>query len=69
MKHPFYALLSGILLALAWPTGGAVVLLFFAFVPLLMMEYRLRISQARNKKWKLLGLAYLSFLIWNAYTT
>ena len=69
MKYLLYALLSGILLALAWPTGGAVILLFFAFVPLLLVEYRLRISQTGNIKWKILGLAYLCFLIWNAYTT
>jgi len=69
MKHFLYALLSGILLALAWPTGGAVILLFFAFVPLLLVEYRLRISKSAGMKWKLFGLAYLSFLIWNAYTT
>lgn len=69
MKHLLYALLSGILLALAWPTGGAVILLFIAFVPLLLLEFRLRISQTSNMKWKIFGLAYLSFFIWNAYTT
>lgn len=69
MKHLLYALLSGILLALAWPTGGAVILLFIAFVPLLLTEFRLRTSQTSNMKWKIFGLAYLSFFIWNAYTT
>lgn len=69
MKYLLYALLSGILLALAWPTGGAVILLFTAFVPLLLVEFRLRTSQTSNMKWKIFGLAYLSFFIWNAYTT
>lgn len=69
MKHLLYALLSGILLALAWPTNGFVPLLFFAFVPLLLLEYRIRMSDTPHKKWKLLGYAYLSFLLWNAYTT
>src|SRR5690606_6650808 len=53
----------------AWPTGGAVILLFITFVPLLLLEFRLRISQTSNMKWKIFGLAYLSFFIWNAYTT
>ena len=69
MKHFLYALLSGILLALAWPTNGFALLLFFAFVPLLLVEYRIRMSDTGSKKWKLLGTAYLSFFIWNAYTT
>ena len=69
MKHLLYALLSGILLALAWPTNGFALLLFFAFVPLLLVEYRIRMSDTGSKKWKLLGTAYLSFFIWNAYTT
>src|SRR5690606_19825783 len=69
MIHLLYALLSGILLALAWPTNGFAPLLFLAFVPLLLLEYRIRMSDIRHKKWKLLGYAYISFLIWNAYTT
>ncbi|MCC8358550.1 apolipoprotein N-acyltransferase [Salinimicrobium sediminilitoris] len=69
MKHFLYALLSGILLALAWPTYGFPLLLFFAFVPLLYTEHKIRIEQAHNRKWKILGLSYLSFFIWNLITT
>ncbi len=69
MKHFLYALLSGILLALAWPTYGFPLLLFFAFVPLLFAEYNIRMKQAHNRKWKILGLSYLSFFIWNLITT
>ncbi|WP_029037705.1 apolipoprotein N-acyltransferase [Salinimicrobium xinjiangense] len=69
MKHFLYALLSGILLALAWPTYGFPLLLFFAFVPLLYAEHRIRMEQAHNRKWKILGLSYLSFFIWNLITT
>ena len=69
MKNTLYALLSGILLAAAWPTYGISFLLFFAFVPLLLAEYRIRMSQTRNKKWKVLLPAYISFFIWNLITT
>lgn len=69
MKNFLYALLSGILLALAWPTYGYPLLLFFAFVPLLFAEHKIRIEQAHNRKWKILGLSYLSFFIWNLFTT
>src|SRR5690606_3257334 len=64
-----YALLSGILLALAWPTYGFPLLIFFAFVPLLFAEFRLRNSGGKYIKLKVLGHAYLSFVIWNLITT
>ncbi len=69
MKNSLYALFSGLLLAAAWPTYGFSFLLFIGFVPLLLAEYRIRMSQTRNLKWKVLGLGYLSFFIWNLITT
>ncbi len=69
MKYFLYSLLSGILLALGWPTYGFPLLLFFAFVPLLYAEFSIRTSHTKAKKWKVLGLSYLSFLIWNLITT
>lgn len=69
MKYFFYALLSGILLALGWPTYGFPLLLFFAFVPLLYTEANIRLDEAHNRKWKIFGLAYLTFFIWNVVTT
>ena len=69
MKHFFYALLSGVLLAMGWPTYGFPLLLFFAFVPLLYAEYSIRMDQAHNRKLKIFGLSYLSFFIWNLITT
>lgn len=69
MKYFFYALLSGFLLALGWPTYGFPLLLFFAFVPLLYSEAEIRLKQAHNRKWKIFGLAYLTFFIWNLFTT
>ncbi|HET8752794.1 MAG TPA: apolipoprotein N-acyltransferase, partial [Salinimicrobium sp.] len=69
MRNFILALLSGILLAMAWPTYGFPLLLFFAFVPLLYAEYKIRLSKTSNKKWKILGLSYLSFFLWNLFTT
>ncbi len=63
------AILSGILLWLGWPTYGLPLLLFGAFVPLLLVEKKLRYSTKKNKGWRVLGLAYLSFFIWNFATT
>ncbi len=62
-------MLSGIILALGWPTYGFPILLFFAFVPLLLVERQLRLSNAKLKSLKIFGLSYLTFLIWNAITT
>ena len=69
MKNFLLALSSGILLALAWPTYGFPFLLFFAFIPLLYAEFKVRNSQRKHIKLKVLGLSYLSFLIWNIFTT
>ena len=69
MKNFLYALLSGFLLALAWPTYGFPLLIFLAFVPLLFAEFQVRNSEAKYKKLKVLGLSYLSFFIWNLITT
>ncbi|MGJ8684513.1 MAG: apolipoprotein N-acyltransferase [Nonlabens sp.] len=63
------AIISGILLWLGWPTYGLPLLLFGAFVPLLFAEKKLRDSTIRNKGWRVLGHAYLTFFIWNLATT
>ncbi len=69
MKKILLALLSGLLLALAWPTYGFPLLLFLGFVPLLYLEHQLRKSAQKNAGWKIFGLAYLGFFIWNLITT
>lgn len=53
------AVLSGLLIAAAWPVGGLVPLAFVAFVPLLFLQDRVGFS------W----FYYITFLIWNALTT
>lgn len=67
-KNVLLALLSGILLAMAWPTYGLTFLIFIAWVPLLFAEQNIR-QKYRKTKRKVLIISYLSFLIWNAITT
>ncbi len=69
MKHLLLALTSGILLWLGWPTYGFPLLLFGAFVPLLLVEKELRTSASRGKTWRILAYSYLTFLVWNMATT
>ncbi len=68
MKHLLLALLSGFLLAIAWPTYGISLFVFVAWVPLLLVEYQLR-SMGKACKRKVFLLSYLSFLLWNTLTT
>lgn len=67
MKHVLLALLSGILLALGWPTYGFPLLLFFAFIPLLLLEHRFR--EHRYHKSTIFGLTFLGLFVWNLITT
>src|SRR5699024_4401579 len=69
MKNALFSALTGVLLALAWPTYGFPLLLFFGFVPLLLVEFDLRQKKVKRLGWKVFGLAYLGFFIWNLITT
>lgn len=69
MKSLLLAILSGVLLWLAWPTYGFAGLLFVAFVPLLLLERKLRNSNSRKKSARFLGLSFVAFFIWNFATT
>ncbi|GLB50857.1 apolipoprotein N-acyltransferase [Neptunitalea lumnitzerae] len=70
MKNPYtLAIISGVLLALAWPTYGVSLIIFFSFVPLLYAAHAIRNSEVFKKKLKVFAVAYLTFLIWNAITT
>jgi apolipoprotein N-acyltransferase len=69
MKNIFLALLSGVLLAISWPTYGFPLFLFIGFVPLLLAEDRIRNSKQIKSKRKIFGLAYLTFLLFNSCTT
>lgn len=66
-KFILYAIVSGLLLALGWPTHGFPILLFFGFVPLLFAENKIdQMENIKRKSLKIFGLAWLAFLIWNA---
>lgn len=66
-RYLIYAVVSGLLLALGWPTKGFPILLFFGFVPLLFAENKIvQIPDLKRKSLKIFGLSYISFLIWNA---
>ncbi|WP_224489449.1 apolipoprotein N-acyltransferase [Robertkochia flava] len=68
-KRLLLAALSGLLLAGAWPTYGFPLLVFFGFVPLLILERNIRLGEDKNKTLKVFGYAYLALLIWNSITT
>ncbi|NAW51965.1 apolipoprotein N-acyltransferase [Elizabethkingia argentiflava] len=64
------SILSGLLFALSWPAHGIPVLIFFAFVPLMLLEHHLaNFSRINNKKTAIFGFSFLSFFIWNICTT
>jgi apolipoprotein N-acyltransferase len=67
-KPLFLALLSGILFACSWPTYGFPIFIFFAFVPLLIAEKKLRENHPKVK-FKVFVFSYFTFVIWNAATT
>ena len=67
LRYILYAIASGLLLALGWPSNGFPILLFFGFVPLLFAENKIaQMTDVKRKGWKVFGLAYLAFFIWNA---
>ncbi|MBZ0206720.1 MAG: apolipoprotein N-acyltransferase [Flavobacteriales bacterium] len=74
MRHrPFYllcALLSGALLALAWPAvGGITPLIFVAWVPLLWAEERYARSAKGERPRNFMPYVMLALLVWNLATT
>ena len=62
------AVLSGLLIAAAWPVRGLVPLAFVAFVPLLYLQDRIG-DKENPEKGGIFWLSFLTFLVWNALTT
>ena len=57
-------------MSISWPTYGIPFFIFFAFVPLLLMEQEIsKFSKIHKKGWAVFGLTYLAFFIWNVVTT
>lgn len=70
MKYIFLSLISALLLSISWPTYGIPFFIFFAFVPLLLMEQEIsKFSKINKKGCVVFGLTYLAFFIWNVVTT
>ncbi|PXW15190.1 apolipoprotein N-acyltransferase [Chryseobacterium sp. CBTAP 102] len=70
MKYVLLTLISAMLLSVSWPTYGVPFFIFFALVPLLMMEHGIsKFSDYKRKSWMVFGLSYLCFVIWNVVTT
>jgi len=69
MRLAIYSIISGLLLAFSWPATGFFPLVFIAWLPLLFVEDYLRNEKKNNRKLKLFGLAYLSFIVWNIAAT
>ncbi|MBW1298838.1 apolipoprotein N-acyltransferase [Aquimarina litoralis] len=67
MKNILLVILSGLLLAIGWPTYGFPLFLFFGFVPLLVVEYKIRSN--KYHKSQVFGYAVLAFFIWNMIAT
>ncbi|MCC3216088.1 apolipoprotein N-acyltransferase [Chryseobacterium sp. X308] len=70
MKYVLLTLISAMLLSVSWPTYGVPFFIFFALVPLLMMEHGIsKFSDYKRKSWVVFGYSYLCFVIWNVVTT
>lgn len=70
MKYVLLTLISAMLLSVSWPTYGVPFFIFFALVPLLIMEHGIsKFSDYKRKSWMVFGLSYLCFIIWNVVTT
>ena len=70
MKYIILAAISALLFSVSWPTYGVPFFIFFAFVPLLLMEQEIsKFSKIKRKGWAVFGLSYFTFFIWNLVTT
>lgn len=62
------AVLSGLLIAAAWPVSGLAPLAFIAFVPLLYLQERIG-DRDNPEKGSIFRLSFITFLVWNSLTT
>ncbi len=63
------SILSGIIFFLSWPPYGFPVLLFFGFVPILIVEEELCSKKEKYSKASVFLYSYIAFFIWNGTTT
>ena len=70
MKYIILAAISALLFSVSWPTYGVPFFIFFAFVPLLLMEQNIsKFSNIKRKGLTVFALSYLSFIVLNIVTT
>lgn len=67
IKNILLALCSGVLLGVSWYVASPVI--FIAFVPLLILTNSIFHSDTGRKGLKILGLSYITFLVWNLIVT
>ncbi len=63
------AILSGLLMGMAWPVNGFTPLIFISWVPLLIIDIYIRRNPALFSRGAIVLYAYVSFIIFNLYTT
>lgn len=69
MPYTLLALLSGLLFSAGW-FSPFTILIFFAWVPLLLIQDKISKSETiTRKKLKIIGFTYLAFFIWNILVT
>ena len=63
------SLLSGLLLAVAWPRDGFAMLMFLAFIPFLFIEDYISKNRQDFHRFAVMVYTYPGFFLWNALTT
>ncbi|MCX6232218.1 MAG: apolipoprotein N-acyltransferase [Bacteroidetes bacterium] len=63
------SILSGLLLAAAWPLNGFCYLIFIAFIPMLWIEHEITKNPHQHGKFSFFLIAFAGFLVWNVLTT
>ncbi len=69
IKYLSLSFASGLALAIAWPVNGITILIFIALIPLLYLEDLISKDVQKRKNLRVFSYSYLSFLIWNLFTT
>lgn len=63
------SILGGLILALSWPMNGIAVLLFFGFIPFLIIEDNIYNNPKSYGSFAVLRYTFIGFLVWNVATT